>query len=65
MKPPAVLDYRANEKDVQTNKKPPVGRYPEWQKDSQPFKKVKWFVFSVGVTTMFVFAAIPPALHQK
>jgi hypothetical protein len=65
MKPPAVLDYRANEKDVQTNKKPPVGCYPEWQKDSQPFKKVKWFVFSVGVTTMLVFAAIPPALHQK
>jgi len=39
IKPPAVLDYRANENDVQTNKKPPLGRYPEWQKDSQPFKK--------------------------
>ncbi len=38
MKPPAALDYRTNEKNAQTSKKPPVGRYPEWQRDSQPFK---------------------------
>jgi hypothetical protein len=65
MKPPAVLDYRANKKDVQTNKNPPVGRYPEWQKDSQPFKKGQIVSFFVVVTTMFVFATISPTLHQK
>jgi hypothetical protein len=65
MKPPAVLDNRTNEKDVQTNKTQPVGRYPEWQRDSPPFKKVKWFVFSAVVTTMFVFAAIPSTPHQR
>jgi hypothetical protein len=29
IKPPAVLDYRTNEKDMETNKTLPLGRYPE------------------------------------
>lgn len=32
IKPPAVLDYRTNEKDKETNKTIPLGRYPEKQR---------------------------------
>jgi len=63
MKSPTVLDYRMNEKDVQTNNKPPVGCYPEWQKDSPPCKKGQMVCFSVVVCSFY--AAIPPMLHQK
>jgi hypothetical protein len=39
MEPPAVLDYRTGEKETQTHKKkkPPVSRYPEWQREAPPF----------------------------
>jgi len=40
MEPPAVLDYRTGEKETQTHKKkkPPLSRYPEWQREAPPFK---------------------------